>query len=119
MAKKRGNDWEGLIRAVGALVILLVGMVVLQSHSGGKSLGTTGAGALGALLSVVASVVAIAVVLAIAVGIIFLLWKAVNVRPPWDRFAPHRVPTQLTDPHQAERARSSGDVRTIQDAVKS
>jgi len=109
MARKRGTDWEGIIRAVGALVVLGVAMIFLQELSGGKSQGTAVAGPLAAMFSVVTMGGVILVVLAFAAVIIFIIWKVVNARPRWDRVEPHSISTQFTDTHAAERVLTVSD----------
>lgn len=109
MARKRGTDWEGLIRGVGALVVVGVGLIFLQDLSGGKSLGTAGAGLLAAMFSVVTMGVVIAVVLAITVGTILLIWKVANARPRSDRVEPHSISTQFAQSHSIERTLTLSD----------
>lgn len=109
MARKRGNDWAGIIRAVGALVVLGVAMIFLHGLSGGKSQGTAGAVPSAAMFSLVTTFLVIMVVLALAAVIIFIIWKVVNARPRWDRVEPDSISTQFTDTHAAGRALTVSD----------
>ena len=109
MARKRGNDWAGLIRAGVAFVVFGVIVIFLQGPSSGKPAGTAGAGPLAAIFSLVTMFIVIMVVLALAAVIIFIIWKVVNARPRWDRVEPDSMSTQFTDTHAAERALTVND----------
>lgn len=80
--RRRGPDIEGIIRAVGALVVLGVVWLFLNGHSDGKSIGGSAAGPLAALIGLVWMAVSFAFIVAVACGVIFLIWKVVSARPP-------------------------------------
>ena len=77
--RRRGPDIEGIIRAVGALAVLVVVYAVLSGVTGGKSTGTSTPGPLVAFYDIAAIFVFLVVV---ACGVIFLVWKMASTSPP-------------------------------------
>ena len=82
--RRRGKDWEGIVRAIVALVILGVGLLFLNGLSSGKSTATSAAGPLSALVGLVLMAVTVLVVLAAIFGVAFIVWKVISARPRWE-----------------------------------
>ena len=78
----RKSDLEGIIRAGGALVVLVVGYAVLTGVTGGKSTRTATPGPLAALYDLAGIALIIAFIVAVACGLIFLVWKMASTSPP-------------------------------------
>lgn len=113
--KRRGRDWEGIIRSIGALVLLGVGFAFVNGHSNGKSLGNSAAGPLSALFGLVVMAVSVLVVLAAIFGVAFFIWKVVSARHRWEKPPEHRVSKPAPDEYLQARTLSISDKLEVLD----
>lgn len=72
---------EGIVRAVVALVVLVVGYGVLAGGSGSKPIGTSAPGPLEIFTGLAGIAFTIALIVAVACGVIFLVWKMASINP--------------------------------------